>query len=66
MAKYSPEFKLKIVNEYLQGTLVYRPLLRNTNFQVNHKLKHGLDSINKKEKTDDNQKKDKHILENLN
>ena len=65
MAKYSPEFKLRIVNEYLQGTLGYR-LLRNIRFQVNHKLKHGLDSINKKEKTDYNQKKNKYILENLN
>ncbi|MDE5977028.1 MAG: helix-turn-helix domain-containing protein [Turicibacter sp.] len=28
MAKYSKEFKLKIVNEYLQGTLGYRSLAK--------------------------------------
>jgi len=28
MAKYSPEFKLRIVNEYLQGTLGYRSLAK--------------------------------------
>lgn len=28
MAKYSPKFKLKIVNEYLQGTLGYRSLAK--------------------------------------
>ena len=28
MAKYSPEFKLHVVNEYLQGTLEYRLLAK--------------------------------------
>ena len=28
MAKYSPEFKLHVVNEYLQGTLGYRLLAK--------------------------------------
>ena len=28
MAKYSPEFKLKIINEYLQGTLGCRSLAK--------------------------------------
>ena len=31
MAKYSPEFKLHVVNEYLQGTLGYRLLAKKYN-----------------------------------
>ncbi|MET1012911.1 MAG: transposase [Paenisporosarcina sp.] len=39
MAKYSDEFKLKVVKEYLEGSLGYKPLARAFNISTESQIK---------------------------
>ena len=41
MAKYSTEFKMKVIKEYLEGKIGYKELAKNIVYLISVLFKHG-------------------------
>lgn len=48
MTKYNTEFKMKVVNEYLEGNVSYKDLAKNTVSHTSLLLESGLTLMNLK------------------